>query len=333
MKNPRNFIISSIFAISAILPNIAFANGYGLLFSGLQKIQHSQVQKQQNTDVSHNPSISGSTYIKTPGLCPQHYPLGYPQSVSQDKAKIERRSFYLCEDNYAVQFDPATKTPLWSSETLKGSEQAGTYIERVDAFQPHPQIPKPAQASLNDYKGSKFDRGHMSPAADMLSPQAMEQSFYLSNMVPQVGPNMNRGIWAELESMTRKWSESRGEVLVISGPIFGQGTLYMGTSQVWIPTHTYKIILDPKTMESLDFIIPNQQVITRKTKVLDKGNPNYPQTLPQMAINCGKLCILENFIVSIDDIEKYTGFQFFPNLTQQQKLIVSKKGYMWHVSK
>jgi len=52
-----------------------------------------------------------------------------------------------------------------------------------------------------------------------------------------------------------------------------------------------------------------------------------------MAINCGKLCILENFIVSIDDIEKYTGFQFFPNLTQQQKLIVSKKGYMWHVSK
>lgn len=105
-----------------------------------------------------------SSDIRTPNLCPQHYPLGYPIVVSIDKEKIEKRSFYLCQDDYAVQFDPATKTPIWVSESLKGEEQAGERIERVNNFQPNPNVPQPAQASLNDYKGSKFDRGHNAPA-------------------------------------------------------------------------------------------------------------------------------------------------------------------------
>jgi len=274
---------------------------------------------------------SSTKDAKKPNLCTQHYPLGAPLIVSAEKEKIARRSFYLCEQNYAVQFDPATKNPIWVAERLVGSEQANTFVERADNFQSHPVVPKPAQASLNDYRGSKFDRGHMAPAADMLDDYSMNQSFFLTNMVPQVGPNMNRGIWADLEAMARKWSEARGEVLVLSGPIFGQGFKTMGKSNVAVPTHLYKIVLDPKTSESIAFVMPNVQIVTRKTRSLDQGNPEFPQTMPQSAVNCGRACIIDDFIVPLSTVEQATGLQFFSQLDAQQKQKASQKGRMWSV--
>ena len=40
---------------------------------------------------------------------------------------------------------------------------------------------------------SGYDRGHMVPAADAkISQQAMDETFYLSNIAPQVGDGFNR---------------------------------------------------------------------------------------------------------------------------------------------
>ncbi len=259
--------------------------------------------------------------------CSEHYPMGKPLVMTQENEKIQRRSFFLCQINYAVQYDPATKNPIWVSEVLNGKEQQNTFIERVDNFQPHPMVPRPAQASLSDYKGSKFDRGHMAPAADMLNEKSMEESFYLTNMVPQVGPNMNRGIWADLESVVRKWSISRGQVLVITGPIYEKQPQTIGKSNVWVPTHIYKAVLDPSSMESLAFIIPNRQIVTRKTNSLDEGNPDYPQTTPQYAVNCGRTCIIDDFIVPLSNIESVTGLNLFPKANIQNKV---SKGRMWN---
>lgn len=49
------------------------------------------------------------------------------------------------------------------------------------------------QAKLGDYRGSGYDRGHQVPAADCkFSQEAMNETFYLSNMCPQVGDGFNR---------------------------------------------------------------------------------------------------------------------------------------------
>lgn len=259
--------------------------------------------------------------------CDEKYPMGKPVIIL-DHDKVENRSFYLCRTSYAVQFDPMYKTPLWSAENLTADRISGAKEPRTDDFQSDPQVPQPAQASLNDYKGSRFDRGHMAPAADMRvqygkgldGTQSMSESFYLTNMVPQVGMNNNRGIWSDLEGQVRGWAVHRGQVLVVTGPVFVKGYQSIGSSKVAIPTYLYKVILDPKKMESIAFLIPNQQIVTRRTHNLDKGNPQFAQTLPTAAINCGSQCSIANFAVPVLKVEQMTGIKFFSMIPDSQRV-------------
>ena len=46
----------------------------------------------------------------------------------------------------------------------------------------------------------------------------MSESFYMSNMSPQV-PGFNRGIWKNLEEEVRNWVEAFDSVYIITGPI------------------------------------------------------------------------------------------------------------------
>lgn len=232
-----------------------------------------------------------------------------PSYQGADRDKLDRRARMLCRTNYVSYFDPMTKTPLWVAERV----QVDVKVERVNNFQPDPDVPYAAQATLNDYVNSKLDRGHMAPAADMTTDAAMQESFYLTNMVPQVGPNMNRGIWADLETTVRKIAEKEGSVFVYTGPIFNQSApnATMGRSQVWIPVELYKIIYRPKTQQIMAYIIPNRQVVTRKTRKLDEGNPQIPQTTAPAAINCNSVCDTEDFRVDLRVVEAKTKFKFF----------------------
>lgn len=253
--------------------------------------------------------------------CPEHYPVGAPLVVNGEKEKIERRSFFLCREGYAVQFDPQKKTPLWTAEYLSASLLRGGKEDRTDDFRPDPEVPNGAQATLSDYKGSKFDRGHVTPAADMngRNPKAMSETFYLTNMVPQVGPNNNRGIWADLEGQIRNWAMARGRLHVVTGPIFAGKYDTMGRSKVAIPTHLYKVVLDPKTGETIAFILPNVQIKTPKVRRYDAGNPQYKQTTPSMALDCNSSCSLKNFVAKVSDVERATGLQFFSNLPEPKR--------------
>lgn len=141
---------------------------------------------------------------------------------------------------------------------------------------------------------------------------------------------MNRTIWADLEAMARKWSEARQDVQVVTGPIYEGNVAKMGNSQVWVPTSLYKVVLDLRTLESIAFIIPNQQIVTRKTKNLDSGNPQIPQTQAAYAVNCGGQCQLDHFIVPLRTVEQKTGLFFFPQINNPQRATTYNQSRMWH---
>ena len=147
--------------------------------------------------------------------CPQFFP-AQPPAVSSFSRLRE-----LCFDEFAVLHSGQTKPPIYVAQRLNARQlDAAKEIRRKDRFYPEARLPFADRAQLEDYKRSGYSRGHMAPAGDMPTPQAMAQSFSLANMVPQ-DQKHNAGAWAKIEADTRAYAlRAAGDVYVITGPVF-----------------------------------------------------------------------------------------------------------------
>ena len=158
---------------------------------------------------------------------------------------------------------------------------------RTDDFREDPAV-STGSASLADYKGSGYDRGHLCPAADMkLNKTSMSESFFLSNMSPQT-PSFNRGIWAKLEGQVRTWALKHDGLHVATGGILSSFIDTIGPNRVTVPERYYKVLYSEKN-GMIAFVLPNE----------------------------GSQLPLSDFVVSVDSVEVLTGIDFYPGLNDQ----------------
>ena len=188
--------------------------------------------------------------------------------------------------NYTLNYSEQHEQAKWVAYTLTSSQVYGT-VDRTNDFRTDPKV-KTGSASLPDYKGSGYDRGHLAPAGDMKSTYtAMSESFYMSNMSPQV-PGFNREIWKKLEGTVRNWAVANEKVYITTGAVLTASYPTIGINKVSIPEFYYKVVLDYEQPEikGIGFILPNQKS--------DKS--------------------LQSYAVSIDEVERFTGIDFFHSL-------------------
>ncbi|KQO38065.1 endonuclease [Acidovorax sp. Leaf84] len=206
----------------------------------------------QATSCSFTPGV-GPAAARTPSstatsfaTCPQHFAGGRPP-ITPKAPKLRE----LCFDGFAVLHSGNTKTPIYVAQRLNRQMlQDGQGIKRTDRFYADARLPAAERAELEDYKGSGWSRGHMAPAGDMGTPEAKAQSFSLANMVPQ-DAKQNGGPWSKIEEDTRKYvMRARGDVYVITGPVFEPGAQTIGAGRVVVPSHVFKLIYDPSTGKS-----------------------------------------------------------------------------------
>ena len=210
---------------------------------------------------------------------------------------------------YAFQYAENHEQAYWVAYKLTKKETEKAY-SRTDNFIPDPFV-KTGTAEQADYSGSGFDRGHLAPAADMgWSKQAMEESFYFSNMSPQ-DPSFNRGIWKRLEEQVRSWAIVYDSVYVVTGPVLQEGLPTIGANKVSVPKYYYKVILDNtgKDKKAIGFLMENKA---------GKGE-------------------LSAFAVSVDKIEAATGIDFFNKLPDYFESKVEKElcltCWSWSITK
>lgn len=171
--------------------------------------------------------------------------------------------------------------------------------ERTDRFVADPDVIDETALS-DDYTNTGFDRGHLLPAADMkVSQKAMQETFYMSNISPQL-PEFNRKIWKKLEKKVREFVKDKGSLYVITGPVLEKG-LPTIDKNVSIPQMYYKILVHKhgENIETISFLLPHEE--SKKE--------------------------LSEFIVSVDDIEKVTGIDFFKQLDSEVEQSLERRKY------
>lgn len=195
-------------------------------------------------------AMMGSALAAISQQCPQHTAYGAP--VFQAQVGDQE----LCKTNYAVIHSCSKKNPIAVMEHITPQAISGP-AQRRDDFREDPAVHPQCRSRLADYAGQPYDRGHMSAAAgNTQNDVIMSESFFLSNMVPQV-PNNNRGIWRILEMQIRNQVAQTGQSLhVVSGAIFAPGHAVIGDG-VGVPTHLYKVIINRTTGNVTAYLMPN----------------------------------------------------------------------------
>ena len=218
------------------------------------------------------------------------------QFLNLEIPKINPNETIIKHTGFSLLYNEAHEQATWVAYELTKEETNKTF-DRTDKFIVDPKV-KTGTANHQDYLNSGYDRGHLAPAADMgWSSTAMTESFYYSNMSPQL-PGFNRGIWKKLEELVRYWAIENNSVYVVTGPVLTSNLKSIGPNQVSIPEYYYKVILDynQPSIKGIGFILPNTSL---------SGS-------------------LEKFAVSIDSVEKFTGLDFFPLLPDDQEEVIEK---------
>ena len=187
---------------------------------------------------------------------------------------------------YTVSYNEETKCPNWVAWKLT-AEHADGELKRRNGFHEEEDVPEP-RATLQDYKGSGWSRGHMCPAGDnKWDSEAMYESFSLVNVCPQ-DTKLNSGVWNSIEMDCRKWARKYGEVYIVCGPVYmNKEHEAIGDNEVVVPEAFFKVVLcltgKPKAIG----------VVVRNTEGTKKKDLYYN---------------------SIDQVERITGYDFFPAL-------------------
>ena len=209
----------------------------------------------------------------------QKYELPKPLNRTDEKT--------LVHEGYTCSFNTSRLTPTYVAWCLTRERVKGK-VKRTNFFDVDPSVESRYQVRHSDYSGTRFDRGHMCPAADnQHSQKAMVECFYMTNMCPQRHA-LNSGAWNDLEIQCRSWARNYGKVYICSGPIYDKKPYQTignrRSCRIAVPDRFFKVVLMVgRQTKAIGFIYPN-------------GSANKE---------------MRSYAVSVDKVEQVTGLNFF----------------------
>lgn len=210
--------------------------------------------------------------------------------------------------SYSMLYDTQLKMAYWVAYPLCNYYTAKN-VKRTNAWAYDPSLSSEEQATMK--RGlNGYDRGHQIPSADRLvTREANEQTFYYTNMTPQIGRGMNQHIWQKLETAVRGWSSNIDTLYVVTGamPTTPENTTISYTQdndgkQIAVPKYYFKALCRI-----------NRATGEAQTIAFKLDNRAYPNGESYM-----------NHTLSVAELERMTGFVFFPMIREQDKQAYDK---------
>ena len=241
-------------------------------------------------------------------------------SGKDDRQYVVSTTYAGSERNYTVFYDTSMMTPLWTAYPLKRGHM-GSY-PRPSSWNYNPNIDTQYQIKVTDgsYANSTYSRGHMCPNGSRNGNATMQnQTFYVTNQVPQIQNSFNSGIWSNLEGAVQGVAKSKNEeIYVVTGVAFNKGAesptinytspSKASSQRVPIPNYFYKLVLRVKTSGGT----VTDAVCVAFWFEHKAYSDNYV-----------------NYTVSVDEVESWTGFDFFVNLPSEIEARCEAKNTSW----
>ena len=241
-------------------------------------------------------------------------------SIKEDGTRYVVNTTYAGEKrNYTVFYDTEMMAPLWTAYPLNSSHMSGG---RTGEWSYNPSISEAHQIKVCEGSytpSSNYARGHMCPNGSRNNNETMQlQTFYVTNQVPQVQNSFNSGVWSALEGEVQKLAKNE-EIFVTTGVSFHKGNetpqiQYISPEKhpdqrVPIPPYFYKLVLRVKYVAA--------SVTDASCTAFWFENRAYTQDQ------------FHNYSCSVDQVEEWTGFDFFVNLPDEIENVAEAKNISW----
>jgi len=216
--------------------------------------------------------------------------------------------------NYTMLYDLNYKVSHWVAYPLHNMYRGSA--GRQDMWVYDPSLPQEEQMDVVSGGYSRvygirgYDRGHQIPSADRLATAEMNrQTFYPTNCTPQ-NSVLNQHLWANLEALVR--------VQICSDTVFVVTGCVVTTPQdktvdwIWkngravgaIPKAYWKVML--RTKSGRTGALPTESTAKCIGFWMENSAPDTDR-------------VSRDFVKSVTEIEKLTGFEFFPGISEQVK--------------
>lgn len=220
--------------------------------------------------------------------------------------------------NYALEWNAAKRHANWVAFSFDKTTAADE-VSRTDAWAVDEELPEAMRTDEADHKSDGFDKGHLCASEDRVyTKEANEQTFYYSNMSPQLN-DFNGGFWRGLEEQVQKWGRSTASDIYNKVYVAKGGTLndllvnFTGTHVsggtpttdengftihgLACPASYFMAILAQKgnDFQAIAFLVPHQEGLPHNPKAED----------------------LQKYVISVDELERKTGIDFFCNLDDE----------------
>ena len=207
--------------------------------------------------------------------------------------------------NYSLLYDDSLKIAHWVAYPY--CKYYNGTVKRTDAWDFDPKLDQKFQLdySLGGFGyGSIYDRGHQIPSADRLRDvESNKTTFYASNITPQTGKKLNQTIWGELENKVRSWGLATDTIFIVTGASVKENMTDTKINFIEFARDGKKVAVPKFYYKALARKVNgNFRTIAFKLDQKDYNDKDFMK-----------------YAISVSELEKLTGFTFFPSLAPDMK--------------
>ncbi len=212
--------------------------------------------------------------------------------------------------NYSICYSAELHCAIWAAAAMHSSWDGSA--GRNDSWQYDPEIPTSVQPNLKNTYNGIYRRGHMIASGDrQVSAATNRQTFYYTNMAPQIQDEFNGGIWQKLEKLVQDTWTCNDTLYVVTGAHFAnrnKSTKDKDGNTCYVPTHFYKVMLRSKSGKTRK---PVSQLSADELQCVGFWFDHFGYGTTSSPS--------KSEMRSVSDIEKETGLKFFPNVPNAPK--------------